>query len=682
MREPRAHTAAGETFAAVSHAGFLQGHLLAPFKRQGTGAAAGSSWQYAGSNGFPPLFSRIAEASLAELLDRAQRRSSPQVTRTPAGLYFFALPLGGASPPWCLACGGVRDARLDLLRVEELAVSLGEDPLRLLEEFEALPVATFGSVAELAGRTFALVRLLSGHDPVPAQGPEGDEPLRLVLELSAELDRAATRDDALALLAESLGILFDLQGVATILPAESGPGWQVCPAWGAEFTPFALQDEGARHCLGGQGTVLLPMHDLAGFLPSYAGNSGICVPLLEGNATLGALLLVGERLRGNDLLMQELLIGRAAARIAGLQQERQHAEQVERAERLVQIFTELTMVEGMEELCRNVLERGAKLVGARSGSLMLLDRQKEFLTIAAVKGMHPMLARRFTVKLGSGIAGQVALTGQPVLVNDIVNDERFTVGHRSRFKTGSLISLPLSCRGETIGVLNLADRADQTPFGNDDLELLTRLTTHAAGLLLRMKTAEGVQLLERLSITDPLTELYNRRFLERRMDEELSRSVRNGLRLSVMMLDLDNFKLYNDLCGHPAGDRALRKVAQLLQRSVREMDVVTRYGGEEFCILLPDTPNVDAHFVAERIRYAIEHELFAGEEGLPSSTLTISIGIATYPDNGACGADLISTADVALYQAKTGGRNRIVSSLDLPTASRFRIVAPSPQQTH
>jgi diguanylate cyclase (GGDEF)-like protein len=298
--------------------------------------------------------------------------------------------------------------------------------------------------------------------------------------------------------------------------------------------------------------------------------------------------------------------------------------------------------------------------------------------------MHPTLAQNLTVRIGNGIAGQVAQSGQPLLVNDIGRDGRFTIGRRPRFKTGSFICLPLHCNGETLGVLNLADRTNQTPFGQADLGILSTLASHAAALMRRTRTHEGAMHLEKLSITDPLTELYNRRFLERRMEEEMSRSIRHGLQLSIMILDLDTFKAYNDLCGHQAGDRALQQVAKVLCRSVREMDIVTRYGGEEFCILLPDTPKVDAMFVAERIRYGIEHEFFNGEEGLPLGRLTISIGIATYPENGATSSELVSSADMALYQAKADGRNRIVASHDLPVSTgHFRVVSRSATlQTH
>jgi diguanylate cyclase (GGDEF)-like protein len=157
-----------------------------------------------------------------------------------------------------------------------------------------------------------------------------------------------------------------------------------------------------------------------------------------------------------------------------------------------------------------------------------------------------------------------------------------------------------------------------------------------------------------------LTSLYNRRFLEDRLQEEFSRGQRQQQNFCIILADLDNFKLYNDICGHLAGDNALRKTADLLRRSARDMDVVTRYGGEEFCLILPGTGKHESILVGERIRRAIEAESFPGESHLPLGRLTISMGIATFPADGMTANALIHAADQALYQAKALGRNRLV----------------------
>ncbi len=176
----------------------------------------------------------------------------------------------------------------------------------------------------------------------------------------------------------------------------------------------------------------------------------------------------------------------------------------------------------------------------------------------------------------------------------------------------------------------------------------------------RAATLEKASQFEQLAITDPLTGLYNRRFLEDRLQAEFSRSERQHQSFCIILADLDSFKAYNDICGHLAGDNALRKVADLMRRSAREMDIVTRYGGEEFCLILPGTGKKESVFVGERIRRAIETESFPGETHLPLGRLTTSIGISAFPADGVTANELIHAADLALYRAKDMGRNRLI----------------------
>jgi diguanylate cyclase (GGDEF)-like protein len=293
---------------------------------------------------------------------------------------------------------------------------------------------------------------------------------------------------------------------------------------------------------------------------------------------------------------------------------------------------------------------------------MFLDADRERLNIETAIGINPKLARNLTSKIGVGIAGRVAESGHPFVVNDIEQDTRIATHNRPRFKTKSFISIPLAFRGETIGVLNLSDKADGAIYTERDMELLRPFVDHAAALVSRSRSLDRADFFEKLSVTDPLTGLFNRRFLERRMEEELSRGRRHGHQMTVMMIDLDHFKIYNDQNGHVAGDKALKKAARIVQASVRDIDVVTRYGGEEFCILLPATSKKESLFVADRIRRGIEKDAFTGEEGLPVGRLTASIGIGSYPEDGDTADDLINAADKALYRAKHDGRNRIVLS--------------------
>ena len=162
--------------------------------------------------------------------------------------------------------------------------------------------------------------------------------------------------------------------------------------------------------------------------------------------------------------------------------------------------------------------------------------------------------------------------------------------------------------------------------------------------------------MERLSISDSLTGLHNRRYLTQRLSEELVRSYRHKGSFSVLMADVDEFKKYNDAFGHPAGDEVLKKVAAILLSSTRSMDCTSRYGGEEFAVLLTGTAGDAAAEVAERIRARVEAQEFAGRR------ITLSIGIAEFPEHGQTADEVMASADEALYAAKRAGRNRVIRS--------------------
>jgi diguanylate cyclase (GGDEF)-like protein len=172
--------------------------------------------------------------------------------------------------------------------------------------------------------------------------------------------------------------------------------------------------------------------------------------------------------------------------------------------------------------------------------------------------------------------------------------------------------------------------------------------------------AEANARLAQLAVTDGLTALYNHRHFHERLALEVERSGRNGLPLALFMIDVDHFKKYNDRNGHPAGDDVLRHVARLLSDGRRANDICARYGGEEFAIVLVDTPKLTAAQVAEKLRQRIADYEFAHGRGQPGGRLTVSIGVAAFPDDASDAEGLVRAADSALYKAKSGGRNCVV----------------------
>ena len=197
-----------------------------------------------------------------------------------------------------------------------------------------------------------------------------------------------------------------------------------------------------------------------------------------------------------------------------------------------------------------------------------------------------------------------------------------------------------------------------------DIERLTdddRLVVYAVAseLAVAVDNSQLYKLTKRLSVTDELTGMYNYRYLQLRLDEEVTRAKRYEKHVSLLMMDADDFKHFNDSYGHLAGDRALSEFAGVLGGIVREVDVVARYGGEEFALLLPETDAAGAFVVAEKIREALEAHLFGDAEGVRCCTLTVSIGVATYPTYAYDKESLLREADDALYRAKNGGKNRV-----------------------
>jgi diguanylate cyclase (GGDEF)-like protein len=202
---------------------------------------------------------------------------------------------------------------------------------------------------------------------------------------------------------------------------------------------------------------------------------------------------------------------------------------------------------------------------------------------------------------------------------------------------------------------------DGDSFGEGALERAV-LVSDAAGIAL--SNAERYSLAKERAFVDDVTEAYNARYLLQATENEIQRAERNHKQLSVLFLDLDRFKLVNDRHGHLVGSRVLRRLAEVLKDCVRQIDTLARYGGDEFTILLVDTEHQAGLQVAERIRRLVADTLFEGEGGAPIR-LTISIGVATYPQNARDRDGLLDLADKAMYRAKSLGRDCVCSALDL-----------------
>ncbi len=221
-------------------------------------------------------------------------------------------------------------------------------------------------------------------------------------------------------------------------------------------------------------------------------------------------------------------------------------------------------------------------------------------------------------------------------------------------KSEELAFIPLKAKDKINGIIVADNFITREPISKDSLHMLTMLANQA-GLAI-----ENSQLYEKtvmLAHLDSLTELWNHGYFQYLLLSEMekSRAIKSGL--SLVMLDIDHFKIYNDNLGHQAGDKILKDLAGLLKNQSRKMDSVCRYGGEEFALILPQTEKKEAFLIAERLRMDIEKHVFSHEDIFPAKKLTVSLGIASFPEDGLLPAELISASDKALYQAKNKGRN-------------------------
>ncbi|HEX2118555.1 MAG TPA: diguanylate cyclase, partial [Acidimicrobiales bacterium] len=253
---------------------------------------------------------------------------------------------------------------------------------------------------------------------------------------------------------------------------------------------------------------------------------------------------------------------------------------------------------------------------------------------------------------GTGLAGAAAAAGTAVLWPSGSPDAHLEPSPLEPDVGGGAMAIPLRSGGHPFGVLAYYGR--RSPFEEEDVDSLGILVRQAETAIENSFLYEEAV---RLSLTDGMTGLWNRRNFDLRLESELSRAVRFSEPFAVVFVELDQMKLVNDRHGHQAGDTVLIELARRLTEAVREVDVVARWGGDEFTLLLPKTALPGALLLAEKIRAAVANAPFRIDTG--TLDITISVGVAAYPEHGSSGKDLVAAADAAMYRAKAAGRNRV-----------------------
>ncbi|MFZ5564959.1 MAG: diguanylate cyclase [Thermodesulfobacteriota bacterium] len=293
--------------------------------------------------------------------------------------------------------------------------------------------------------------------------------------------------------------------------------------------------------------------------------------------------------------------------------------------------------------------------------LMFLDDELQKLQIRASHGLPETVTRHAEIKVTDGVSGRVVSEGRPILINDISREKSFFYFPGSGMKQGSYLGVPLKNQeGVIIGVLN-AHKPTPNGFLTSDLRLFTAVAENVA---IAVSNAMTLQQTRELIRKDELTGLYNRRYFFERFEREVYRSRRYGRTISLLMIDIDHFKEYNDSYGHLRGDRVLKTMARLFEASLRKIDVVARYGGEEFLVLLPETSRENAILVGEKLRRAVEAVDFNEDDPrLGACSMTITVGVAAIPDDANEPLIALDLADKALYMGKAQGRNQVCAKV-------------------
>jgi two-component system, cell cycle response regulator len=408
---------------------------------------------------------------------------------------------------------------------------------------------------------------------------------------------------------------------------------------------------------------------------------------------------VGELARAFDRMRVEL-----AAYLAAVRSSRDELTQA-----TARLGQTLSSTHDLPRLLAVVLEAAVRSRQGRAGSVLLLSADRGSLERQATVGL-PARELAARIPVGHGIAGTVAATGRPVVVSTADEDaddapedqhgeapavaraatqadEAAPDGRAGEAGGGPLlggvtrvaaepraatqVSVPLVVQGRVLGVLSVYERETGEPFTLEDATVLADFAVHAA------VAVENVQLheeAERLSLTDAVTGTWNFRYFERRLEQELERSRRFGRLFALLLLDIDHFKLVNDRHGHQLGDEVLVEMTRRITAIVRDIDTFARYGGEEFVLILPETNLVGGIAVAEKLRGAVSSAPFAARSAAGGVRLTVSVGIACYPEHATSTAELLRAADTAMYEAKRRGRNRVMTAGPalVPAPSRAR----------
>jgi diguanylate cyclase (GGDEF)-like protein len=331
--------------------------------------------------------------------------------------------------------------------------------------------------------------------------------------------------------------------------------------------------------------------------------------------------------------------------------------QIERLSLFHEVGKALASTLDLQKILQTVMEKISDFLQPDTWSLLMLDEasQELYFEIAIGAGAHKLKDVR--LKLGEGIAGWVAQHGEPLLIEDVKRDPRFSrrFDELTQMDTRSVVCVPIRGREKILGVIELVNCLGRESFHQEDIPILKSLADYSA---IALENARYVQRIHELTITDDCTALYNARHLNFVLDAEIYRSTRYNYEFSVIFLDLDHFKQINDTHGHLVGSKLLWMIGDIIKGHLRLIDYAFRYGGDEFVVLLPQTTKKNSLMVVRRLKDLLNSKVFFTDEGL-NIKVTASFGVASFPGDGRTRKELLRMADEAMYLVKNTTRNNI-----------------------
>lgn len=521
---------------------------------------------------------------------------------------------------------------------------------------------------ELIARIKVLLRMRGMSQELIRRNRELQALNAVALAVSRSLSPEEILEGALSRTLESLGFA---QGLVHLLDAESGD--LVLRAWsGLEEEPQAALcrlppgTAWAWRALEQEESLVLPdaaQADGPGSPPTQPPRSLGAIPLRLHERKLGVFTVVGHP--GQQLSPEEMALLAAIGRHVALALENAdlYAESRRKArefEALNEVGRVMASTFNLQDILTRISQTVSSLLHAEAMSLMLLSPDGRVLsTVTGYNLFDEAMQATETIRGRQGSSPSLVAVREkrPVAIPDLQAEEIDAPWLKAARDRGyqSFLVVPLLAQDRAIGCMNLY-LTERHEFSSDEIQILSTFSSQAA---ISIENARLFEETRQLAITDELTGLANHRQFYEQLAREMRRAQRYTRPLTLLMLDLDDFKGYNDRYGHLVGDQALRETAEVLRRNARDVDIVTRYGGEEFGIILPETDLAQAAYQAERIRVAVARHGFRGQESNPQGDLTVSIGVATLTAGMRKIAELVQEADQALYRAKARGRNRL-----------------------